>query len=782
MLKKLLLSLIFVFTFSKLNSQTYQWNLLPNSPVPDSASQRFEDISFVNPGTGYIAMYSGIVYKTTNAGNSWANVLTASDFPFAKFRSLGFFNSQFGLLGTLNPSKPLYRTTNGGLNWSVVGNIPNPVPYGICGISVVDSNIAYAVGRYAAPANVIKTTDKGATWTSIVMDQNLVRTLVDCYFWSADSGIVVGGYNNSSYSNGYAVVLITYNGGATWQRVFISNRAGEWCWKISFVSRQTGFVSIERHTGFSYFLKTTNGGLNWTEKPFREYDQEGIGFVNENTGWIGGWSGPTYETTNGGNNWYQVSWGTYVNRFRFVNDTLAYAVGDRVYKYSPEVIPVVQAKFAVIGDYGKAGSAELAVSELVKSRNPGFILTLGNNNYESGEQITIDNNIGQYYSDYIFPYTGNYGAGDSVNRFFPSLGNVDYLTSGAAPYLNYFSLPGNERYYDFIKGNFHFFVINSNSNEPDGKDSSSVQAQWLKSKLSLSSEKWNIVYFNNPPYTSGNVSGPDSVMRWPFYSWGANVVMSGHEHVYERIFLNGMNYFVNGLGGKNTGSFGTAVSGSQKQYNGNYGALFAFEFNDSLVFQFINVSGNLIDKYRITPKPKVLTLKYLIQGMYNDVTNLTPGNSVNVYLRNIYPPYSIVDSAKGTLNQNGTGTFVFTKAGNNVDYYIDVTHKNSLETWSAAGQRFTVDAMNYDFTISQNRAFGNNLVLKGTKFCAYSGDVNQDGVIDVADLSITDNEINTFTPGGGLFSADVNGDFTVDASDLSIVDNNAVNSISKIVP
>lgn len=781
MTKKLLLLFIFVLSFTKLFSQTYQWNLIPNSPVPDSASQRFEDISFVNPNTGWIAQYSGIIYKTTNAGNNWTNVLTSSAFPFGKFRSLGFFNSQFGLLGTLNPVNPLYRTTNGGQNWSIVGNIPSPVPYGICGMSVVDSNTAYAVGRYAAPANVIKTTDKGASWTSIVMDQNLVRSLVDCYFWSADSGIVVGGYNTSSYSNGYAVVMITYNGGATWQRVFISNRAGEWCWKISFVSKQIGYVSIERHSGFSYFLKTTNGGQNWTEKPFREYDQEGIGFVNENTGWIGGWTGPTYETTNGGNNWNQVAWGTYVNRFRFINDTLAYAVGDRVYKYSPEVIPVVQAKFAVIGDYGKAGSSEFAVSELVKSRNPEYILTLGNNNYESGEDSTIDNNIGQYYSDYIYPYVGNFGNGSTINNFFPSLGNVDLLTSGAAPYFNYFTLPENERYYDFTRGNIHFFVINSDVSEPDGKDSNSVQAQWLKNRLSVSSGKWNIVYFNTPPFTSGNISGPDTVMRWPFKKWGANAIMSGHEHVYERLILNGLTYFVNGLGGKNTGSFGTAVSGSQKRYSSNYGALFAYEYNDSLVFQFINTTGNLIDKYKIIPGLKTLSLKFLVEGLYNSSTNTTQGSSFSIYIRNSYSPYTRIDSAKTFIGQTGNSSVTFSNVINSTDYFIEVKHKNALETWSAGEQRFSVNLLNYDFTLSQNQAYGNNLILKGTKYCAYSGDVNQDGSIESTDLSIVDNETGFSNPGGQSV-ADLNGDFVVDAADLSIVDNNAYNFIIKITP
>jgi len=83
--------------------------------------------------------------------------------------------------------------------------------------------------------------------------------------------------------------------------------------------------------------------------------------------------------------------------------------------------------------------------------------------------------------------------------------------------------------------------------------------------------------------------------------------------------------------------------------------------------------------------------------------------------------------------------------------------------------------------LSQNQAYGNNLILKGTKYCAYSGDVNQDGAIESSDLSIVDNETGFSNPGGQSV-ADLNGDFIVDAADLSIVDNNAYNFIIKITP
>ena len=75
-------------------------------------------------------------------------------------------------------------------------------------------------------------------------------------------------------------------------------------------------------------------------------------------------------------------------------------------------------KFAVIGDFGWDGSDELAVANLVKSWNPDFIITVGDDNYDNGDASTIDKNIGKYYHDYIKPYLGTYRNGSTdINRF-----------------------------------------------------------------------------------------------------------------------------------------------------------------------------------------------------------------------------------------------------------------------------------------------------------------------------------------------------------------------------
>jgi tartrate-resistant acid phosphatase type 5 len=258
-------------------------------------------------------------------------------------------------------------------------------------------------------------------------------------------------------------------------------------------------------------------------------------------------------------------------------------------------------KFAVIGDYGNNKPTEAAVATLVKSWNPAFIITTGDNNYPDGLASTIDNNIGQHYSDFIGNYQGIYGDGSPTIRFFPSLGNHDWLAAGARPYLDYFTLPGNERYYDFVRGDVHFFALDSDNNEPDGVTATSIQGNWLRTRLAASTAKWQVVYFHHPPYTSSATHSPSTRMRWPFQEWGADVVLAGHNHEYERLNINGLTYMVNGLGGASIYGSGTPVEGSLVRYSAAVGAQLVTVYDCKMVFDFYSVvgGGTLIDSYTL---------------------------------------------------------------------------------------------------------------------------------------------------------------------------------------
>ena len=254
--------------------------------------------------------------------------------------------------------------------------------------------------------------------------------------------------------------------------------------------------------------------------------------------------------------------------------------------------------FAAIGDYGGANKGAADVANLIQSWQPEFIITLGDNNYPVGAADHIDAAIGQYFHQYIFPYRGSFGEGADINRFFPTLGNHDTMTDNGQPYFDYFTLPGNERYYDFEWGPVHFFALNDLGTEPDGASSSSIQGKWLKAGLAASTSAWNIVYMHFPPYSSG-MHGSTEWVRWPYGAWGADAVLAGHDHTYERLWVDGVTYFVNGMGGYALYDFVNILDSSQARYNADYGAMRMEATNEHLLFQFINRSNELIDQVEL---------------------------------------------------------------------------------------------------------------------------------------------------------------------------------------
>ncbi len=177
---------------------------------------------------------------------------------------------------------------------------------------------------------------------------------------------------------------------------------------------------------------------------------------------------------------------------------------------------------------------------------------------------------------------------------------------------------------------------------------------------------------------------------------------------------------------------------------------------------------------------KNLQLKALIEGLYNSSGQTSIPDTLTVYLRNANAPYTIADSARSVINSAGIGSFDFSGAQNSVNYFIVVRHRNALETWSASANSFNSSVMNYDFTVDSSAAYGNNLILKGFKYCLYSGDVQQDGQIDVSDIISVYNSAVNFN--SGYLPEDINGDNFVDISDLITTYNNSRDFIHLIRP
>ncbi|MFM7160293.1 MAG: metallophosphoesterase family protein, partial [Planctomycetaceae bacterium] len=248
--------------------------------------------------------------------------------------------------------------------------------------------------------------------------------------------------------------------------------------------------------------------------------------------------------------------------------------------------------------------AAAQVARLVDSWRPDFILTTGDNNYPRGEATTIDWNIGRHYAHYIGDYRGQFGPGAETNRFFPVLGNHDWDAPrvGCQAYRDYFTLPGNERYYDFLRGPVHFLCLDSDGHEPDGNRMGSVQHQWFSRVARESPAAIQVVVMHHPPYSSGTHGGVAS-SEWNFAELGIDLVLSGHDHNYERIARDGVLFVINGAGGASLRPFKAPVAGSLARHHTSHGALRLesriVAGQAHLEATFVDVTGRSIDSFEI---------------------------------------------------------------------------------------------------------------------------------------------------------------------------------------
>jgi PKD repeat protein len=191
---------------------------------------------------------------------------------------------------------------------------------------------------------------------------------------------------------------------------------------------------------------------------------------------------------------------------------------------------------------------------------------------------------------------------------------------------------------------------------------------------------------------------------------------------------------------------------------------------------------------------KTLNLTVFLEGLFNPASQLMNkamdengehfagaiADQIVVKLAQASPPYTIVATSEIlNLNQNGTCQVSFPSSLSG-SYYIVITHRNSIETWSSAPVSFTDNPISYDFSNAASKTYGNNSILIGSKYCIYGGDVNQDGTLDTGDMTPVDNDASAYL--SGYLSTDVNGDGVIDTADMTIVDNNSAAYISLARP
>jgi acid phosphatase type 7 len=223
---------------------------------------------------------------------------------------------------------------------------------------------------------------------------------------------------------------------------------------------------------------------------------------------------------------------------------------------SPAANPSGDAVLVGAGDI--ASCDDLAGAEATAKlidKIPGTVFAVGDLAYPDGSDEQFANCYG--------PTWGRFR-----ERTRPSPGNHEYHKSGASGYARYFREAAGDPskgYYSYELGGWHIVVLNSECAEVGGCEAASPQGKWLKQDLEQHARTCTLAYFHKPLFSSGAKHGNDPEMKpiWEvLYHAGADVVINGHDHDYERFAAQdpeghadayrGIREFVVGSGGKNS--------------------------------------------------------------------------------------------------------------------------------------------------------------------------------------------------------------------------------------
>ena len=184
-------------------------------------------------------------------------------------------------------------------------------------------------------------------------------------------------------------------------------------------------------------------------------------------------------------------------------------------------------------------------------------------------------------------------------------------------------------------------------------------------------------------------------------------------------------------------------------------------------------------KFTIIPGPVTLVLTVIPEGLYrfNQFDY-----EYKAYLRNVDAPFELVDSCNVSSSDSlykNTLNFVNALPGR---YYIVVETPGCVETWSKEGGELLSGGVvnEYDFTIDDSQAFYENLIFVRNKYCMYSGDVNQDQIIDLVDIISVYYNSNSFKTADN--NTDLTGDNLTDLSDILITENNSKKFVKTRTP
>lgn len=310
-----------------------------------------DDISFADPLHGWYGTGKGDLFRTTDGGASWAKVASK---PGTFIRALGFVDANTGFIGNIGTdyypgvtdTTPLYRTDDGGVTWTPA-ELGGKTIVGVCAIDVLKTQriyqgkleprvVVHAAGRVGGPTGLLRSTDGGKSWA--VSDLTAQAGMIlDIKFFDEQTGLIFASTSRDAAST-EGLILRTVDGGKSWTPVYKSGRAAELIWKASFVNAKVGYATVQSYDparAQQLIVKTVDGGKSWTELPMvmeAKARQFGIGFIDEQRGWVGTMVGG-FETKDGGKTFAPAPVARAANKFRVVADGKkrhVYAIGTEV--------------------------------------------------------------------------------------------------------------------------------------------------------------------------------------------------------------------------------------------------------------------------------------------------------------------------------------------------------------------------------------------------------------------------------------------------------------------
>jgi len=262
---------------------------------------------------------------------------------------------------------------------------------------------------------------------------------------------------------------------------------------------------------------------------------------------------------------------------------------------------------AVAGDVGANSTGSAQVAGLIATWAPDGVVLAGDNYYASvgaAPGARYDASIGRHYCAWLAGGTGGTfcpsGGSAPVNRLWAATGNHDYSDAGIAEYDAYF--PTSGRYFATGAGDIDLFILDSEAMRTSAT-SLAEQSAWLQGALAAATRRWQVVVLHHPPYVT-SVRGSHAELRLAYRAWGADLVISGHDHYYERLLADGLTYVVTGAGGASLSSFPTPPSTeSVAHHDGAYGALRLASSDSALSGSYVTVDGATRDTFMIATPP-----------------------------------------------------------------------------------------------------------------------------------------------------------------------------------